>query len=382
VDKSSDELNMKALHGAWERAPASVLDAAKYYNVGGKDLFDLLVAGAKWGRYEQISKMTNLFGDWTPSTESFTDTHARIVGAFFGLCERSEDSHSMALRWFCSESGSHDDAMVALVFKRKATDGAFGKALEFDRERGVSGIHGFLLVPGNGPIETKGWENEPRALHAEKVSLVSAACKTSPSDVVRAVRMTPWLVTFVDPSEAPMLMALVTLVPECAGFLDPAQLDALSTANWARLGFDVSLAVKAAGLIVASVQAGSADAIDASVYAALSDLPGLIKNRREAKSAVAEEDAEEGKEVGEADVRRMLSAAYTDQIRGVARTETYIRTHVIDRMRPDMLELVTALINEYNGLLVSRKMDVWAVPVLFVDTPRLVSLFGRKRQFV
>ncbi len=169
-----------------------------------------------------------------------------------------------------------------------------------------------------------------------------------------------------------MLMALVTLVPECAGFLDPAQLDALSTSK-----FEFALAVKAAGLIVASVP-GSADVIGARVYAALSVLRDLKTNKREAKSAVAEEDAEEGKEVGEADMRRMLSAAYTDQIRGVPRTETYIHTHVIERMRPGMLELVTALIKEYNGLLASRKIDVWAVPFLPVDTPR----FGRKRQFV
>jgi hypothetical protein len=373
---------MDALKAAWEVAPKSVLDAAKYYNVGGKDLFDLLVAGARWGRYEQISQMTILFGDWTPGTESFVDTHARIVGAFFGFCSEAGDSDSMHRRWFCSESGSHDDAMVALVFKRKATDGAFEEALAFDRERGVSGIHGFLLVPGNGPRETKGWANAPGALHAEKVSLVSAACKTNPSDVVRAVRMTPWLVTFVDPSEAPMLMALVTLVPECAGFLDPAQLDALSTSR-----SEFSPAVEDACLIVASVQAGSAD-INARVYAALSVLRGLITNKREAKSAVAEEDAEEGKEVGEADMRRMLSAAYTDEIRGVQGTETYISTHVLGQLSPTtekgsrLIGVATALITEYNALLVGRKLPGWGVPVRYAMTPRLESLFGRKRQFV
>ena len=386
--ESGNNLDMDALRRAWERAPASVLDAAKYWNVGGNELFGLLVAGAKWGRYEQISKMTNLFGDWTPNAISFADIHSRMVGAFFGLCDKDEarDSDSMARRWFCSESGSHDDAMVALVFRRKATGDAIALTQEGSKSRGLSGIHGFLLVPGNGPSETsgpsetrpKGWANSPTALHAEKVKLVRAA--SDPCDVVRAVRMTPWLVTFVDPSEAPMLMALITLVRECAAFLDKAQLDALG-ARGDQLRFDVAASCP----IVHSVQAGSAELISSHVYAALSGLRDIIASKQEPKSAMPEEEAQEGKEVGEADIRRMLSAAYTDEIRGVRGVETYISTRVIDPLPSDSrrFDVARNLITEYSSLLESRKIHGWGLLVRLSDTPRSVEpLFGRKRQFV
>ena len=388
-------INMDVLRKAWEQAPNSVLDAARYWNVSGKPLFDLLCAGAKWGRYEQISKMTNLFGDWTPDSASFVDVHARIVGAFFGLCERGEasDGDLTARCWHCSESGTHDDAMVALVFRRKASAYSIATAVKEARSRGRSGIHGFLLVPGNGPTEPsegpKRWSNSPIALHAEKVKLVGETSSVEPADVVRAVRMAPWLVTFVDPTSAiPMLMALITLVPECAAFLDPAQRGALEIRSlFSSENLDDHL--HASRAIVGSVSAvDDVEVWNARVHAALAELHALtsgnVLDRPDASHWP--EGGEDDKEVvlGEADIRRMLSSAYADQNRGVRDIEALIRTHVIDPLRRHsetssrLFGLATALISEYNVLLRSRKIDAWAVPVMAVDTPRPLA-FGKRR---
>lgn len=382
--KRRRKLDTDVLHAAWEGAPNSVLDAAKYWNVTkaefqGKELLDLLVAGAKWGRYEHISKMTNLFGDWTPDEIYFDDPHARIVGAFFGLCERGEaDGSSMARRWLCSESGTHDDAMVAFAFLRKAD--AITGALEQARSRGFSGIHGFLLVPGNGPTATSatvGLANSPGVLHAEKVALVASS---QPADVVRAVRMTPWLVTFVDPTAIPMLMALITLVPECAAFLDNAQRAALKSDalfDSRRLSEDLSASLA----IVVSVSPESQTEENARVLNALAGLPeGASEAPHSIDWPVPKENENE---MGEADIRRMLSSAYQ---RGTHDADHFIRTHVIEPLRREsatntrLFRVATELITEYNVLLASRKMDTWTVPVMDADTPR--HAFGRKRQFV
>ena len=363
--------DMDVLRKAWEQAPNSVLDAARYWNVNGKALFDLLVAGAKWGRYGQISKMTNLFGDWTPDSASFTDAHARIVGAFFGLCERGEalDGDWMARCWLCSESGTHDDAMVALVFRRKA-ESALAETLTRARSRGFSGIHGFLLVPGNGPSETsvtvgpKGWSNSPSVLHAEKVALVASS---EPADVARAVRMTPWLVTFVAPM--PMLMALITLVPECAAFLDNAQRAELRSYAFPVSGREPHLSASSA--IVESVNAAKANLLSALSRAV--DFPARAQSTIDWPVPKENEN-----EMGEADIRRMLSSAYTDQIRGVPDINAFIDTRVIEPLRTatnkELLDVATALITEYNVLLQSRNMDAWVVPETLV-----APLFGKRR---
>ena len=390
---ATDARTVSQLSEAWEEAPNSVLDAARYWNVSGKPLFDLLCAGAKWGRYEQISKMTNLFGDWTPDSANFVDVHARIVGAFFGLCERGEasDGDLMTRCWHCSESGTHDDAMVALVFRRKASAYSIATAVKEARSRGSSGIHGFLLVPGNGPTETsegpKRWSNSPSVLHAEKVKLVASSVE--PADVVRAVRMTPWLVTFVDPTSAiPMLLALITLVPECAAFLDPAQRGALESKSLFS-SENLNEHIHASCAIVGSVSVVDDVRLwNARVHAALAELHALTSgNVLDRPEPIGwPEGGEEDKEVvlGEADIRRMLSSAYADQNRGVRGIETFIGTHVIGPLRRHsetnirLFGLATALISEYNVLLKSRKIDAWAVPDMLVDTPRLVA-FGKRR---
>ena len=214
------------------------------------------------------------------------------------------------------------------------------------------------------------------------------ASSVEPADVVRAVRMTPWLVTFVDPTSAiPMLMALITLVPECAAFLDPAQRGALELKSLSSSG-NFNEHLHASRAIVGSVSVVDDVTIwNARVHAALELLArtsGNVLDRPDASHWP--EGGEEGKEVvlGEADIRRMLSSAYADQNRGVRGIETLIGNHVIDPLRRHsetnirLFGLATALISEYNVLLRSRKIDAWAVPYMLVDTPRLVA-FGKRR---
>jgi hypothetical protein len=367
---------LPVLKQAWEVAPSAVLDAAEYWGETGSELFDLLVAGARRGRYEEISKMTNRFGDWNPARESLMgDPHEQIVGAFFGFCDRAKYDggvvvNPMRSRLFCSESGSNYDAMVSFSFWEPPKIVARqGHTLH---ERGFSRIHGILLAVANGAA----WPSPSEAHQAA----ASAVDDSAPIEVARAVRLTPYLVTFVDPKKVPFLMALVTVVPECAAFLDQAQRTAVKgDADYAG---SLDEAVKVVGFMLGAKAAEwpNPHELRAQINAIVLGLQLSQKEARVTHSATGRPTAGPG-ELGNVDVRRMLSVAYMEHIRG---TQAIAERAVVDLLRllgDETKLLAGSLINEYNTLIQSRDSGSagWTLPMTnAADTPR----FGRRRLFV
>ena len=317
---------LDALKESWEMAPSAVLDAARYWNVAGSDLFDLLVAGAKWGRYEHIRTMSNRLGPWTPDPSAW-DSHARMVGAFFGLCPVADAAgggndvtqSTWVKRWYCSESGSHDDAIVALSAWKHREYLLTHYAADL-RSRGFSGVHGILTVPGNG---APGTETSPSQMRAKQAEL---AMTTDVETLSRAIRATPYLVTLVG-SDEPKLSELLSRVPECASSLDKAQREALGD--------------------------------------------------RGRSSRVEPSGPEPQGVLGEADVSRMLSAAYIRHLRGedvVGHVES-----VTQKLKDNVADHADKLVLEYNGLIEDTNRK-WTVRFVAADTPR--GSFGRRRRFI
>jgi hypothetical protein len=371
---------LDALKSAWKMAPSAVLDAAEYLGVAGQDLFDLLVAGAKWGRYEQISRMTNLFGDWQPQRREdlMHDPHTQIVGAFFGFCERAKLEHDEAnsergARWNCSESGSHDDAMVAFSFWKQKPELLLRQYAQTLRDRGFSGIHGILTA-----VHWAAWDT-PTDAHNTAVEIVDG---THYSYVARAVRMTPHLVMFVDPertSRTPLLMALATLIPKCAALLGPAQRAAVNDSRETLL----DEAVEVAAAITGAHEPGMKGRIDAATR----DLPPPAKIEQQQNARLSNRLRQLGAgAIGNADIRRVVSAAYLEHIRG-GDAEYLIGSlaeALSDAPGQEKLDYAITLIQEYNELLKKRgesQERVPTVPFRAQNTPR-AAMFGRKRQFV
>lgn len=335
ADRSMPSGLLDALKESWEMAPSAVLDAARYWNVAGGDLFDLLVAGAKWGRYEHIRTTSNRFGPWTPDPSAWDD-HGRMVGAFFGLCAVAEGggnavTHSpLVKRWYCSESGSHDDAIVALsAWKhRQFLERHYGDDL---RRRGFSGVHGILTVPGNG---APGTETSPSQMRAKQAKL---ARTTDPETLSRAIRATPYLVTLVGSNDKSKLSELLSRVPECAASLDKAQREAL----------------------------------------------GDRRRSSRVERSDPEPQGPSGPEpqgvLGEADVSRMLSAAYIRHLRGEGGVSEYVdRVTGMAQQNERLRAHAAALILEYNKLL--DKSEKWTELLLTQDTPRFS--YGSRRRFI
>jgi hypothetical protein len=366
---------LPVLKQAWEVAPSAVLDAAEYWGETGTELFDLLVAGARRGRYEEISKMTNRFGDWNPSRESLMgDPHEQIVGAFFGFCDRAKYDEGVVLspmgsRLFCSESGSNYDAMVSFSFWEppKIVAGQ-GHTLH---ERGFSRIHGILLAVANGAA----WPSPSEAHQAA----ASAVDDSAPIEVARAVRLTPYLVTFVDPKKVPFLMALVTVVPECAAFLDQAQRTAVK--GHADYASSLDEAVKVVGFMLGAKAAEwpNPHELRDQINAIVLDLQLSQKEASVTHSATGRPTAGPG-ELGNVDVRRMLSVAYMEHIRGTQAIAERAVVDLVSLLRDDTKLLAGSLIDEYNTLIQSRDSGSagWTLPMTIADTPR----FGRRRLFV